>query len=103
VPVGKGWCQLHEVDIAAGWQMAQTCAEVRKWRGRRDLATLLTTASVLDPVVKLRRPVDLTSRITAAASVTDLEALWAANTTSWTPVHTAAAAARKKALLATQG
>lgn len=104
VPVGKGWCQLHEVDIAAGWQMAQTCADVRKWRSRRDLATLLATASADDPLAKLRNGSNtLGARITAAGSVADLEALWAANAATWTPVHTAAAAARKKTLLSAQG
>lgn len=102
LPVGQGWCQLHEVDITAGWEMARTCATVRDWRKRRDLAAPLGQVTVGDPLAKVReRSNTLGARITAAASVADLEALWVANATTWTPVHTAAAAARKKALLST--
>lgn len=38
LPVGKARCDLYEVDIAAGWQAALMCRDVRAWRARRDLA-----------------------------------------------------------------
>jgi hypothetical protein len=38
VPVGQGWCQLYEVDIAAGWDAVQVAVAVRRWRKRKDLA-----------------------------------------------------------------
>jgi hypothetical protein len=41
LPAGEGRCTLYLVDIAAGWEMAQLCGEVRAWRDRKDLAQLL--------------------------------------------------------------
>jgi hypothetical protein len=38
LPVGQASCTLYEVDIAAGWEMAQVAAGVREWRKRKDLA-----------------------------------------------------------------
>ena len=38
LPAGEARCELHEVDIAAGWAMAATCETVRAWRKRRDLS-----------------------------------------------------------------
>lgn len=38
-PVGQARCDLYEVDIAAGWEMAQVCGIVRDWRKRKNLAT----------------------------------------------------------------
>jgi hypothetical protein len=37
LPAGQARCELHWVDIAAGWQAAQLAAAVRTWRGNRDL------------------------------------------------------------------
>ena len=45
LPVGEATCTLHEVDIAAGWEMAQVCATVRAWRKRRDLARPLAVTA----------------------------------------------------------
>lgn len=39
LPAGEARCELHLLDIAAGWDMAQTCETVRIWRKRRDLST----------------------------------------------------------------
>lgn len=41
LPAGEARCQLHLVDIAAGWEMAQVCGRVRNWRARKDLAAPL--------------------------------------------------------------
>lgn len=38
LPVGQGRCELHWVDIAAGWEAAQLAASVREWRARKNLA-----------------------------------------------------------------
>lgn len=38
LPAGEARCQLYIVDIAAGWEMAQVCGQVRAWRARKDLA-----------------------------------------------------------------
>jgi hypothetical protein len=102
VPVGKGRCDLYEVDIAAGWAVAGTCQAVRTWRGRRDLAQPFGT-DALAPLRRAATTNDLTARISEAASVADLEALWveAAAAGTWTTAATAAAKARKEKLLAT--
>ena len=42
LPVGEAQCTIHEVDIEAGWEMAQVCGTVRAWRKRRDLSRTLT-------------------------------------------------------------
>lgn len=39
LPVGEGTCTLYHVDLAAGWEMAQVCGQVRAWRKRKDLAS----------------------------------------------------------------
>lgn len=41
LPVGQATCTLYDVDIAAGWQMAQVATDVREWRKRRNLAAQL--------------------------------------------------------------
>lgn len=38
IPVGQASCTLYEVDITAGWEMAQVVGVVRRWRKRKDLA-----------------------------------------------------------------
>ncbi|HZV48732.1 MAG TPA: hypothetical protein VFD49_03075 [Candidatus Dormibacteraeota bacterium] len=38
LPAGEGRCTSYLVDIAAGWETAQLCAQTRAWRARRDLA-----------------------------------------------------------------
>jgi len=37
LPAGQARCELHWLDIAAGWEAAQLAAAVRAWRTRRDL------------------------------------------------------------------
>lgn len=39
VPAGLGTCALYKVDIEAGWEVVKLCADVRYWRGRKDLFT----------------------------------------------------------------
>lgn len=51
LPAGEARCELHTVDIAAGWEMAQTCEVVRAWRKRRDLSRPHDTTPADDPNV----------------------------------------------------
>lgn len=46
LPVGRGVCTLHEVDIAAGWEAAQHAAWVRGWRKRKGLSKPRATVAV---------------------------------------------------------
>jgi hypothetical protein len=104
LPVGKGRCELHRVDIAAGWEQAKVAFDVRKWRARKNLNTRIAVHSTADPMTQLRRTSavkDLRLRIAAAGSVDELTTIWAEADTAghWTSALTAAAAARKKALV----
>jgi hypothetical protein len=87
LPAGKGRCTLYEVDIAAGWQIALVCQQVRELRARKNLARVHTATG--DPVL---------AAIETAGSVAALTAAWQQHLTAWTPAHTAAAQKRKKAL-----
>lgn len=41
IPSGSAKCEVHSLDIRAGWEAAQVAAEVRKWRARKDLSVKL--------------------------------------------------------------
>jgi hypothetical protein len=71
VPVGKATATLYQVDIAAGWEMAQTCGVVRAWRARKNLA------NPIPAVTPTTAPADLlaTAQATPAAPVHDLLSL----------------------------
>lgn len=45
LPQGEGRCELHWVDIAAGWDAVQIAKAVRAWRNRRHLLTPFTDAA----------------------------------------------------------
>lgn len=58
LPAEKSQCDLYWVDIAAGWEMAETCMTVRQWRSRKNLATPFKSPDVQfvqDAEVKLLR------------------------------------------------
>jgi hypothetical protein len=38
LPVGKAQCTLYRVDLVQGWEAAQLCLSVRKWRAVKGLA-----------------------------------------------------------------
>lgn len=88
LPSGQGKASAHWIDIAAGWEAMRMSLHVREWRKRRDL---LAPYAAPDPVM---------DAIAAAGTVDELTAAWAANQTTWSERHTAAAAARKKTLSA---
>jgi hypothetical protein len=101
LPVGKGRCDLYTVNIAAGWDITETCQAVRTWRSRKDLAQPYGA----DPLQPLRRQAatnTLADRVREAGTVADLETLWAQASAAgtWTSALTAAARARKEKLLA---
>lgn len=49
LPAGSATCTLYRVDISAGWEMAQTCGQVREWRKRKDLAAPIPSGLRLVP------------------------------------------------------
>lgn len=94
LPVGEGRADLYKVDIAAGWEAAQTCAEVREWRARaRSLAVRVPVARVDSAGRKAAESreaigeVDYRARIERARSRADLSAIWreAKARGCWTP------------------
>ncbi|GAA3765702.1 hypothetical protein [Micromonospora maritima] len=92
LPVGKATATVYEVDLTAGWEIAQVCADVRELRTRRNLAK---PAAIATPTVDA-----LLEQIEQAATDNALTALWqqATGRGEWTDMHTAAAKARKAAL-----
>ena len=38
LPAGKATCEVHELDIEAGYEAAMLAVEVKEWRGRRGLS-----------------------------------------------------------------
>ena len=44
LPAGQARCELHWLDIAAGWDAARLATAVRAWRARRDLTAPYATA-----------------------------------------------------------
>jgi hypothetical protein len=102
LPAGKATCTIHQVDIAAGWEAAQLCRQVRAWRSRRNLAAQYTptpaATTVTDRLATQAVDSILLSRIAEAATVDQLTQLWSTNQAGWTATHTAAAARRKRHL-----
>ncbi|MFF0860923.1 hypothetical protein ACFYUV_04120 [Nonomuraea sp. NPDC003560] len=88
LPAGQGRCELHWVDIAAGWEAVQVAAQVRAWRSRKGL---FAPFDLPDPV----------EEIAFAATVEELASIWqrAHALGRWTDDHTQAAAARKAELI----
>ena len=87
LPAGQGRCELHRIDIAAGWEAVHLARQVRAWRARKGLMKPLRTA-----------PPGAADEISAAASVDELNAVWARHQAAWTDELTALAAARKNEL-----
>ena len=88
LPAGQGRCELHWIDIAAGWEAVQVATQVRDWRRRKGLLTPLT-----DPVT------DVAEKIKAAMSVEALTQIWQQHQSVWTDDLTVLARARKAQLL----
>jgi len=88
LPAGQGRCELHWVDIAAGWEAVQVATQVRDWRRRTGLLTPIT-----DPVT------EAAEKIKAAMSAEELTQIWQQHQSVWTDDLTALARARKAELL----
>lgn len=65
LPAGTGKCELHWIDIQAGWAAVQTAAEVRGWRNKRDWLTPYTP-----------KPVPVADRVRAARTLAELTDMW---------------------------
>ncbi len=94
LPAGQGVCNLHWVDLDAGWEAVHLAKRVREHRSRKEWAKPLID------VPRLEQAVDpLGDRIATAPSVEALTELWTQNARVWTDAHTELAKARKALLL----
>lgn len=93
LPVGSGFCDVYEVDLAAGAAAAAVCETVRAFRARKNLATPLWLGSVNAP-----RANPYAERIRLATCVDDLRAVWreASAAGAWTPELEAQGKARQR-------
>lgn len=107
LPAGQAVCNLVWVDIAAGLEAVQLATQVRAWRARKNLSWPVEGSvehAVADQddarVAQLQeRAVDgLLAQIESAPTADALGQLWRNHKTSWTAVHTTAAATRKAQL-----
>ncbi len=89
LPASTGRCELHWIDINAGWEAVDLARQVRAWRARKQLAS---------PFSPPAAETGLFDRIAAAPDLIALTTLWRDNASTWTPAHTAAAARRKNEL-----
>lgn len=100
LPAGEGRCDLHRVDIAAGWEAVACATAVRDWRSKgKKLLTPITAASA-QAELPTSGPVndELANRIASAATVDELGAIWSAHHTDFTDEHIELASARKRLL-----
>jgi hypothetical protein len=105
LPVGSGECRLHWVDLNAGWDIVQTCKEVRRVRNIRDTQVFTEfpgkNATTLHQVLtnpNRTSPAVIADRITAAQSREELHAIWTETGGVWTQVESDMASARAQAL-----
>jgi hypothetical protein len=92
LPVGQGRCDLYDVDIAAGLEALQLCADVRLWRARKGIAVPHVSALP-----------ELDWLIAVAPTREAVEDVWRDHHADWTPAHTDLAKARLAALEAPAG
>src|SRR5690606_27108267 len=90
LPAGAGECTLHRVDLTAGWEAVQLATQVREWRKRKDLSAQIVDQPTLDEGSDA-----LADAIASAATVDQLNQLWATRHQEWTPQHIELAGARK--------
>ena len=100
LPAGQGRCELHWVDIKAGWEAVQLAGQVRGWRSRRDLLAPLDIDTAVAALARelIVEVVSLAEQVAMAPSAAALEQLWAANRNEWTDELTAMARLRKQSL-----
>lgn len=97
VPVGKGTCELIDVDIAAGWEGVLLARQVWAWRARKDFV-LAAPEAVQEAAPQPES--DLAVQVATAPSLEALRALWAAHQDVWDEELTALATSRKANLAA---
>lgn len=110
LPAGTGQARLLWVDIASGWDAVQVATQVRDWRRRRGLLTVIDDTAQHEQQSSVQPPREVSERrdvalsavrnaVASAASVDELAALWRTHRHIWDDELTVLAAARKALLL----
>lgn len=69
LPAGQGRCELHFIDLKAGWEAVQHADWIRQWRRRRDLSEPWRPGTRLDHLIERR--IGLMARIQTLAFYSD--------------------------------
>jgi replicative DNA helicase len=103
--VERGTCDLHWIDLNAGWDIVQVCKEVRRVRNIRDTQVLTRFGKVSDVTLHqaLARstgvtPASIASCIEAAQTRAELNELWESTGGIWSQVERDMASARAQVL-----
>ena len=56
IPAGLGECRVWEIDIAAGWEAVQLALDIRRWRKRKDLGSLLISINSSGEIARAAQP-----------------------------------------------
>jgi hypothetical protein len=89
----RGDCQLHWIDLTAGWQGVALANSVREWQKRKDFHSPYMPR---DMVAEAHS--NIVQRIAQAETEQDLYDLWGQAGKAWLPEHSTLAAARKAQL-----
>ncbi len=101
LPAGQGRCDLHWVDLDAGWEGVKLAKAVRGWRTRRfgDLTQPFHTPPPEPaPVKAVDGPLPLDRAIEDCLTVQALMELWQTRWAEFSEEHKSQAAARKSRL-----
>lgn len=94
-----GRCEVHQVDLQAGWEGAQLALEVRAWRRKRGLLKPWQPRGATNgqAPIPMDTPVvpTLLEAVRTAETNEVLTELWKSHRADWTPELTAAAKIRK--------
>lgn len=103
-----GICDLHWIDLAAGWEAVQLAGPVRRWQKVKGLTTSYVpevidritgeVAGSLLPTLEPDANAALFAAIDAAPTAAELVELWRAAGPRWTVAHSTRASARKAQL-----
>lgn len=89
----SGTCDLHWIDLKAGWEGVELANNVRAWQRRKDFHSPYQPRDLVAEVY---------SRIVTGIALAETEAelidLWSHAGNAWLPEHTQLAAARKRQL-----
>ena len=93
LPVGEAKCTLYDLDIAAGWRIAELCQQVRVARKTKGLAAARTSAVAVSAEVPAGVGVGAPSwesRVDAARTQEELSELWSSGVRlgAWTDALT---------------